>query len=386
MHLIKVNFVKKSSLWLVALFFLLNVVLTDLALLRQAQASNPRIKDIVSFEGIRENMLVGYGLVVGLNGTGDQLNNSAFTKKSLEAFLQRLGVSTQNENLRVKNVAAVTVTAKLPAFARAGSKMDVSISTIGDAKSLEGGTLIATPLLGADDNVYAVAQGAISIGGFSVDGEESSVSKGTPTGGFIVDGAIVEREVDFDLNSLDEVKIALKNPDLSTAQEIEGVINERLGDSYAKVTDPGTVNLMIPLEYARSVASLLASIEQLEVNTDQKAKIIIDESTGTIAINDNVKIDTIAVAQGNLVVTIDKSKLASQPNSFSGDGAETVVLEQENVSVDEVKGNIAYLDGNTNLRDLVNALNLLGVSTRDLITILQTIKQAGALHASIETR
>ena len=351
-----------------------------------ADSANPRIKDIVSFEGIRENMLVGYGLVVGLNGTGDRMNNSVFTEKSLKSFLQKLGVSTANEQLKVRNVAAVTLTAKLPAFARAGSKIDISISTLGDAKSLEGGVLIATPLMAADGEMYAVAQGPVSIGGFSAEGDANSVTKGVPTTGYITDGAIVEKEIDFELNELDVIKLALINPDLTTAKAIETSINEKLGDTYARATDPGTVSLMIPLEYSRTVASLLAEIEQVTVETDQPARIIIDESTGTIAINENVKIDDIAVAQGNLVVTIAKSQEASQPGAFAPEGSDTVVLEEEAVFVAEEEGNIALLKQNASLQDLVSGLGALGVSTRDLITILQTIKTAGALHAVIETR
>lgn len=351
-----------------------------------ANANTARLKDVVNFEGIRENMLVGYGLVVGLNGTGDKLNNSVFTEKSLQAFLSRLGVGTMNEKLQVKNVAAVTVTARLPAFARSGSKIDVTISTIGDAKSLEGGTLVATPLMGADGEMYAVAQGPVSIGGFTAGGEGASVTKGVPTTGTIPNGAIVEREVNFVLNNMSYINLALKNPDLTTAKMIENKINEKLGDKYANATDPGTVSLMIPLEYTRSVAALLAEIELLNVETDQPAKIIIDEKTGTVVMNETVKIDPVAVAQGNLVVTVLKTPIISQPNPLAPDSAQTVIAEGTSVDVEEIKGNIALLNGNANLGDLVTALNTLGVSTRDLITILQTIKQAGALQAEVETR
>ncbi len=350
-------------------------------------SSNPRIKDIVAFEGIRENVLVGYGLVVGLNGTGDKLNNSAFTEKSLQSFLGRLGVSTTNENLKVKNVAAVTITARLPAFARTGSKIDVTISTLGDSTSLEGGNLIATPLMGADGEMYAVAQGPISIGGFSASGNQNSVTKGVPTTGHIPSGAIIEREVAFELDELTEINLAINSPDLTTAKAIESTINEKLGDEYARATDPGTVTLMIPLEYSRSVASLLANIELLTVETNQIARIVIDESSGTIVMNNDVKIDSIAVAQGNLVVTIAQQPLVIQPGAFAPNSAETEVVEEEILTVNEGgTGNIALVGGNANLKDLVNGLNSLGVSTNDLITILQTIKHAGALHAEIVTR
>lgn len=368
---------------------LLSFTLLALAFLSQtpqAKASTPRIKDIVTFEGIRENLLVGYGLVVGLNGTGDRLTNSVFTEKSLQSFLSKLGVGTVNEQLRVRNVAAVTVTARLPAFARAGSKIDITVSALGDARSLEGGMLIATPLMGADGETYAVAQGQISIGGFSAEGDENSVTKGVPTSGFVVQGAIVEREIPFELNELDEIKLSLRNPDLTTAKTIEKKVNEKLGDSYARATDPSTVSIMVPFEYARSVASLLAEIEQLNVSTDQVAKIIIDEASGTIVMNKNVKIDTVAVAQGNLVVSISQSESVSQPAPFAPESADTLLLEGEALVVEEEEGNIAYLEQNATLKDLVNGLNSLGVSTRDLITILQTIKSAGAMHAEIQTR
>lgn len=351
-----------------------------------ADASSPRIKDIVTFEGIRENVLVGYGLVVGLNGTGDKLNNSAFTEKSLRSFLGRLGVSTANENLKVKNVAAVTITATLPAFARTGSKIDITISTLGDAKSLEGGNLVATPLMGADGEMYAVAQGAVSIGGFTAEGNTNSVTKGVPTTGFISNGAIVEREIAFELDELSQINISLNSPDLTTAKAIETTINNKLGDIYARATDPGTVSLSIPLEYSRSVATLLANIELLNVATDQIARVVIDEGSGTVVMNSEVTIDSVAVAQGNLIVTIAKTPEVIQPGAFAPDSAETALIQQEAINVTEEKGNIAVIGNNANLQDLVNGLNSLGVSTRDLITILQTIKHAGALHADIVTR
>ncbi len=352
-----------------------------------ANSANPRLKDIVTFEGIRENLLVGYGLVVGLNGTGDRLNNSAFTEKSLQAFLDRLGVSTINEQLKVRNVAAVTVTARLPAFARAGSKIDITVSTMGDATSLQGGTLVATPLMGADGEMYAVAQGPVSIGGFVAGNEQNNATKGVPTTGFVSSGAIVEREVPFELDSLANLKISLNEADLSTSKKIETAINARLGDTYAKATDPGTVALNIPLEYGRSVATLLAEIEQITVETDQPARIVVNESTGTIVMNENVKVDTIALAQGNLVVTVSRTPLVSQPGAFAPEGSETVVVETTELEIDEgAKGNVAFVGRNASLKELVHALNSLGVSTNDLITILQTIKHAGALHAEIVSR
>lgn len=374
------------SFFITASLILAAVFITMFSFSVSAKTNSPRLKDIVTFEGIRENLLVGYGLVVGLNGTGDKLNNSAFTEKSLQSFLDRLGVSTINEQLKVKNVAAVTVTAKLPAFARSGSKIDITVSTMGDATSLQGGTLVATPLMGADGEMYAVAQGPITVGGFSAGNDQANVTKGVPTMGTITSGAIVEREVAFELDSLSNIKISLNDPDLATAKKIETSINEKLGDKYAKASDPGTVSLDIPLEFQKSVATLLADIETITVETDQAAKIVIDEATGTIVFNENVKLDTIALAQGNLVVTIVKQPLVSQPNSLAPEGSETVTTEETNVDVQQGEGNIAFIKEQANLQDLVNALNSLGVSTQDLITILQTIKSAGALHAEIVSR
>jgi flagellar P-ring protein precursor FlgI len=374
------------SFFITATLILAAVFITMFSFSVSANTNSPRLKDIVSFEGIRENLLVGYGLVVGLNGTGDKLNNSAFTEKSLQSFLDRLGVSTINEELKVKNVAAVTVTAKLPSFARAGSKIDITVSTMGDATSLQGGTLVATPLMGADGEMYAVAQGPITVGGFTAGNDQASVTKGVPTMGTITNGAIVEREVEFELDSLSNIKISLNDPDLATAKKIETSINEKLGDKFAKASDPGTVSLDIPAEFQQSVATLLADIETITVETDQAAKIVIDEATGTIVFNENVKLDTIALAQGNLVVTIIKQPLVSQPNILAPEGSETVTTEETDVEVEQGEGNIAFIKQQANLQDLVNALNSLGVSTQDLITILQTIKQAGALHAEIVSR
>lgn len=353
-----------------------------------AQAATSRIKDVVNFEGIRENMLVGYGLVVGLNGTGDKLKNSAFTEQSLIAFLERQGVNTRGTELKTKNVAAVTVTAALPAFSRSGGKIDVALSAMGDAKSLLGGVLLATPLTGADGQVYAVAQGSVTIGGFEASGDSgSSITKGVPTNGMIAGGAVIEKEVDFKLNDLQEVKLALRNPDLRTAQNVAEAINSRIGDKTAVVSDPGTVLLSVPGSYTNAVAYLLADVEQLPVETDQVAKVVIDEASGTIVMGENVKIDTVAVAQGNLVVKVEETPQVSQPNPFAPFGAETTVVPRTEVTVDEGSGSkLAVIQSGASLKDLVAGLNSLGVGPRDLITILQTIKAAGALQADIETR
>ena len=351
--------------------------------------ADSRIKDIVSFEGVRDNMLMGYGLVVGLNGTGDKLTNNAFTEQSLIAFLERQGVNTRGTSLKTKNVAAVTVTARLPAFARAGSQIDVTVSAMGDAKDLTGGTLLATPLYGADGEVYTVAQGQISIGGFKAasDSANVTVSKGVPTSGFIANGGMVEKETNFVLNNMAELKIALRNPDVSTAQSVANTINEQIAPGLATVSDPGTVVLSIPGAYHNNVTQLLADIEKLSVQTDQVAKIVIDESSGTIVMGENVRIDTVAVAQGNLVVKIEQAPVVSQPGALAPDSAQTVVAQQTNISVDDGGSKrLAVMQRGATLKDLVAGLNALGVGPRDLITILQTIKAAGALQADIQTR
>ncbi|MDX1974755.1 MAG: flagellar basal body P-ring protein FlgI [Rickettsiales bacterium] len=352
-----------------------------------AQAES-RIKDIVTFEGIRPNMLMGYGLVVGLNGTGDKLKDNAFTEQSLIAFLERQGVNTRGIELKSKNVAAVTVTAMLPAFSRTGSQIDVTVSAMGDAKNLTGGTLLATPLYGADGEVYVVAQGMISIGGFRAVGEKAAntPNKGVPTSGYITSGGIVERELEFDLNRLPSLKMALRNPDISTAQAVAETVNANIGPGVATVSDPGTIVLQVPAVYQNHSTQLLADIERLSVQTDQVAKIVVDEASGTIVMGENVRIDTVAVAQGNLVVKIEEP---SNPEPATQGGvAASVQTAQAIVEVqpDNVDKQLTVMSRGATLKDLVAGLNAMGVGPRDLITILQNIKAAGALHAEIVTR
>ena len=361
-------------------------ILLMFAMLPMTAHAEARIKDVVTFEGVRENMLMGYGLVVGLNGTGDKLGNSAFTEQSLIAFLERQGVNTRGTTLKTKNVAAVTITAKLPPFARSGGRLDVAVSTMGDAKDLTGGTLIASPLYGADGEVYAVAQGSITIGGFRAEGKSSTVTKGVPTTGFIASGAVVEKEVDFDMNNMPTLKLALRNPDVSTAKEIANAVNSYVGPGVAQVLDPGTVQLTVPAIYQSNVTQLLADLEKLTVATDQVARIVVDEASGTIVMGENVRIDTVAVAQGNLIVQIEESAAVSQPLPFAPEGAETVAIPQTTIKISEPGKQLAVLQQGATLKDLVAGLNALGVGPRDLITILQTIKAAGALQAEIVTR
>lgn len=366
-----------------------NCLLIIVIILSSWQNANAasRIKDIVNVEGIRDNILVGYGLVVGLNGTGDNLKNSPFTEQGLVDFLSRLGIDSKGTNLKTKNIAAVSLTAVLPPFARNGNKIDVTVSTMGDSKSLLGGTLLAAPLIGADGNVYAVGQGNIIIGELVTNKENSNTkNKSITTGGYILDGATVEREIAFDLESLDEINLSLLNPDISTARRVAENINDVIGEDGARALDPGTVRISIPDIYENNIVGLLADIEQILVQPDRTAKIVIDESSGTVVIGENVRVDTVAIAQGNLLVTVKESSSSVDSAVFASD-SQSAGSDSFQRSVNEEPGNgLSILRQGTNLRDLVSGLNALGVGTRDLINILQTIKAAGALQAEIQTR
>lgn len=352
------------------------------ALAQPAAAS--RIKDIADFEGVRENQLVGYGLVVGLNGTGDDLDSAVFTRESLIGMLDRLGVNARNDDLDTDNVAAVMVTAALPGFARQGTGLDVNISALGDAESLLGGTLLVTPMVGADGEVYAVAQGPVAIGGFSAQGQAGSVTKGVPTSGRIANGAIVEREIGFQMAAMHTVKISLRNPDFTTARRIADAVNRFLNQPAAQPLDPGTVRLLVPESYRNNAVALLTDIEQLPVDPDQIARVVIDEQSGIIVMGENVRISTVAVAQGNLTIRVTETPQVSQPAPFSNTG-QTTTVPRTDIEVDEESGNrLAVLPAGISLQELVNSLNALGVGPRDMISILQSIKAAGALQADIE--
>ncbi|MBP7253967.1 MAG: flagellar basal body P-ring protein FlgI [Alphaproteobacteria bacterium] len=347
-------------------------------------AEAARLKDIVDIEGVRDNMLVGYGLVVGLNGSGDSLTNAPFTGKSLVGMLERLGVNTRGDNMKTKNVAAVMVTATLPPFAAQGSKIDISVSTLGDAKSLQGGMLLVTPLLGADGEVYAVAQGAVSVGGFSAEGAGQSVTKGVPTSGRIASGAIVEREIDFRLGAMDQLKLSLKNPDFTTAQRIADVINKNAKDTTAAALDSKTIKLSLPVGARENIVGYLTKIEQLQVTPDQVAKVVIDDQSGVIVMGENVRINTVAIAQGNLTIRITETPQVSQPTPFS-QGGTTATVPRTNIDVNEGgEKRMAVFASGVSLQELVQSLNALGVGPRDMITILQSIKAAGALQADLE--
>src|SRR4051794_6187462 len=371
-----------------------------------------RIKDIADFEGVRDNMLVGYGLVVGLNGTGDSLNRSIFTRESLIGMLERLGVNARDTALRTANVAAVMVTATLPPFSRQGSRVDVTVSALGDAKSLLGGTLLVTPMLGADGEVYAVAQGSVQTG-FVARGQAASVTKGVPTAGRVSNGAIVEREIGFEMANMRSVNLMLRNPDLTTARRVAQVVNGYLRTAAARPLDPGTVLVSIPAAFQGDIVSLVTDIEQLRVEPDQVARVVIDEQNGVIVMGENVRISTVAIAQGNLTVKVTETPQVSQPAPFSpqgnsaaptdpltgrpvapgqdgtqfapNGGAATVVVPRTNIEVDEQsQRRLAMLPAGVSLQELVNGLNALGVGPRDMISILQAIKAAGALQADIE--
>jgi len=372
--------------------FLLASLLLGLALgLAPANAFGAsRIKDIADFEGVRDNMLIGYGLVVGLNGTGDKLTNAPFTKESLAGMLERLGVNIRDKtgaitNLDPKNVAAVMVTAVLPPFSRQGTHIDTSISAMGDAKDLRGGTLLVTPLIGADGEVYAVGQGQVATGGFTASGASgSSVTKGVPTAGRIANGAIVERELPFEMSHMEAVKVSLRNPDFTTSRRIAQAVNSYLGGDMARPIDPGTVQVMVPPGYRGNVVGLLTDIEQLRVEPDQMARVVIDETSGTIVMGENVRISTVAIAQGQLTIRITETPQVSQPSPFS-EGGTTTTVPRTDIDVDEGGGKkLAVVPHKVTLQELVEGLNSLGIGPRDLISILQAIKAAGALQAELE--
>jgi flagellar P-ring protein precursor FlgI len=348
-----------------------------------AQASS-RIKDIVSFEGVRDNMLVGYGLVVGLDGTGDSLRNSPFTKQSLEAMLERLGVNTRAAEMKTQNVAAVMVTADIGAFTRRGTRIDVTVSSMGDAKSLRGGTLLVTPLLGADGEAYAVAQGSVQIAGFSAKGDAASVTQGVSTGGRIPNGAITEREIPYVLASQNSIRLQLHNPDFTTAARVAAVINQSIGGGIADALDPATVLISRPADSGQNMTALLTSIEQLEVSPDQRARVVIDERSGIIVIGADVRVSEVAIAQGNLTISITETPQVSQPAPFS-QGGTTTTVPRTDISVDDGKGKkLVMLKSGISLQQLVDGLNALGVGPRDMIAILEALKAAGALQAEIE--
>ena len=348
------------------------------------RAEAVRIKDIASIKGVRSNQLIGYGLVVGLNESGDGKDPS-FTAQSLASFLKKLGINTPASAFNVKNVAAVVLTAELPPFARQGKRIDVTVSTIGDAESLLGGTLLLSPLRGADGEVYAVAQGAVSLGGgFAFSGKSGTgVQRNHPTVGTITNGATVEREVGQRFWRRKAIRLALNHPDFTTVTRIVSTINEAFGAQVAVARDSGTVDIKVQ-GIAKNAVHALAQIEQLEVTTDQIARVIINERTGTIVMGENVRISTVAISHGNLNIIIREDSLVSQPGAFAPNSAETKVVQKSNVTVRQEKRNLIVLPKTVSIGDVVSGLNAIGVSPRDLIAILQALKAASALDAKIE--
>ena len=354
-----------------------------LAMLPAAARAQVLLRDLVTIEGVRSNQLVGYGLVVGLQATGDTLRNSQFTQQSLSAMLERMGVNVNGLQMQTRNTAAVMVTATLPAFARQGSPLDVQVSSLGDARSLVGGTLIVTPLVGADSEVYAVAQGPMVVGGFQAVGAAQSVTQGVQTSGRIPGGAMVEREVPSTLDNVATLRLALRTPDFTTAARIERVIDGRLGYGAANATDLATVVVQVPPIYAHHVSDMLAEIELLPVQPDVAAKIVIDEKSGTIIVGADVKLDAVAITHGNLTVRVTETAEVSQPAPFSR--GQTVVVPHTQIDVnDHHDRHLIQLPKEATLRELVAGLNALGLGPRDLIQVLNALRASGALHAELD--
>lgn len=368
------------SLLTIGVFFLSALI----APIGQADAKTSRIKDIVDIEGVRDNQLIGYGLVVGLTGTGDSLRNSPFTERSLVAMLERMGVNVRDQNMKTGNVAAVMVTATLPPFTNQGSRIDIHVSALGDATDLRGGNLLVTPLMAADGEVYAVGQGPISVSGFTAGGDAAAVTQNIPTAGSIAEGAIVEREIDFTLAELQQIRLSLKNPDFTTARRIAQAVNGFTSSDIALAQNSASVLLKRPANYDGTIVDLITDIEQLPIQPDQPARVVISENTGVIVIGADVRISPVAIAQSNLTIKITETPQVSQANPFAENG-ETVVVPRTEVEINQGDGvKLSTLDTGVTLQDLVTGLNSLGMQPRDIITILQAIKAAGALQASIE--
>jgi flagellar P-ring protein precursor FlgI len=361
-------------------WWLCAVVLSGvLALVQPASAA--RLKDIADVEGVRGNDLFGFGLIVGLNGTGDG-NKALFTTQGVSNMLETLGVRVDAQQLKMKNVAAVMVTATLPPFARAGSKIDVTLSSLGDAKSLSGGTLLLTPLKAADGNIYAVAQGPIAVGGFSVEAGADAASKNHPTVGTIASGATVERSIPFDLFQAQRVRIVLRRPDFTTMNRVVHQLNGYFGEPVAVSNDPASVEIPLLSRHANNPVAFLAEVEQIEVSPDVGAKVVVNERTGTIIMGEAVTISKVALAHGNLSISIRSETQVSQPGPLAEAG-ETAVVTNSDVTVSEDNPNLGLLGGRVTLGELVDALNALGATPRDLISIFSALKQAGALQADL---
>jgi flagellar P-ring protein precursor FlgI len=361
--------------------FALALVLAAGSCLWPAKAEAVRLKDLATFAGVRSNQLVGYGLVVGLSGTGDK-KKSRFTIQSMVNMLEKMGVAVDSATLQPKNVAAVMVTSKMPVSARPGSQLDVTVSSLGDASSLLGGVLLMTPLKGIDGKIYALAQGPMVLGGMSVDGQAASAQKNIPTVGAIPNGATVERAVPFKFNTQDEMVLHMNNPDFSTTMDVVEKINQTMGQEYARADDIATIKLAIPEEFRGNLVPLMASLENLEVSPQGKAKVVVDEKTGTVVLGRDVRLSKVAVAHGSLQIVVREGQDVSQPTAPFG-GGETVATPQTDIAVQEENKRLMLMEGAT-LQELVDGLNSIGATPRDLISILRTLKSAGALHAELE--
>jgi flagellar P-ring protein precursor FlgI len=345
------------------------------------EAGAIRLKELATFEGVRVNQILGYGLVVGLNGTGDK-DQTGFTRQSLSNLLKRMDISVAPTALKVKNVAAVMVTADLPPFVKPGTKIDILVSSMGDSTSLQGGTLLITSLKGMDGLVYAMAQGPLSVGGFSITGQAASVQKNHPTVARVVQGATVEREVPIRWQGKDTLTVKLSQPDFTTAARAAEAINEVLPGAAARPLDASTVELRVPANFRENLAVMVADLENVNIEPDSVGKVIIDERTGTVVVGENVKLSTVAVAHGNLSVQIREGTEVNQPGPFSG--GETVTTPDTDINVEEGADQVLLIERSTNINDVVKALNAIGVTPRDLIMIFQAIKAAGALHGELE--
>ncbi len=345
-------------------------------------AEAARLKEIANVKGVRENPLIGYGLVVGLAGTGDK-SGTEFTIQSLTSMLSKMGIALDPNQINVKNVAAVMVTSRLPAFARSGNQIDVTVASMGDSTSLEGGTLLMTPMLGSDGQIYAIAQGSVSVGGFSSGGGGGGVQKNHPTVGRVAAGATVEKELDYAIDGLGQFEVNLRQPDFTTSLRAANAINEHFGVEVAAAVSSGSIEVQIPAEYRDRIVRFLSEIEMLEIQPDRVAKVILNERTGTVVMGAGVRLATVAIAHGSLTVTISSEKEASQPGALATSG-ETRVVENVDVEVFEEDAQLNVISSAVTIGELVRGLNAMGVSPRDLIAIMQAIKAAGALTAELE--
>jgi flagellar P-ring protein precursor FlgI len=365
-----------------ALFAAVSLFFAALATSGEARAD--RLRDLCDVVGARDNQLVGYGVVSGLNGTGDDIT-APFAKQSLKALLRRLGVQVDEQQVRLKNVAAVLVTTTIPPFARSGMRLDVTVSSIGNARSITGGVLVQSPLRGADRRTYAVAQGPLVVGGFSANGASgSSVQANSTTTGRVPNGALVEREIPTSVTQDGKLVLSLRSPDFATASRLAEVIVKDLGAGSARALDGGAIEVKAPSSYKDRIVELIAHLGDLEVVPSENARVVINERTGTIVVGGDVRLSPVAIAQGGITITVQESKDVSQPNSFSGVGSKTAVVDHSEVTAEEKQpGGLAYVEGAASLADVAKALSTFGVSPRDLASIMQALKSAGALRAEV---